>query len=256
MNLAHEARKAGINTPAEFKKMLKFAADPSKRIKIGDAQKYTQVLNRSNRVSMMYDGLTPKERAVVSRSIWFYPWMKAATRYGGHVAVEHPVVAGVGANVGREGRKFQSQQLGALPGFGLGYIPVEGGHMTSSAGWLEPFNTTGQTLQAAAHPSQVAGNLNPVTSAAASLIGLGGSQPGGPLADLGAPLPEYSILKDYLDRKSAERKTHLFPHSPNQDWLTRFGVGPSYPRVTNKKTLHKDARTGGYDIHVFPKKKK
>ena len=254
MNLAHEARKAGI-PPEEFHKLLKFAADPSKRIKIADAQKYTQVLNRSDRVSMMYDGLTPKERAVVSRAIWFYPWMKAATRYGGHVAAEHPLATAAGIAVGKQGEKFQKHQLGALPGFGFGYIPLDGGKSTSSAGWLEPFNTTGQAIQAVAHPSNIAQNLNPATQAAAALFGLGGgASSGNPLSDIAGPLPEFSIFKDMLNPKYAEKKTHLFPHSPSQDWLTRFFVGPTYPKRTNKKTLHKDARTGGYDIHVYPKK--
>jgi hypothetical protein len=264
MNLAHEARKAGIDTVPEFKKMLNYAKDPSKRIKIADAQKYEQVLRRSDRVSMMYDGLTPTERATVSRALWFYPWMKAATRYGGHVMAEHPLAAGVGANVGAYGRKVQRKELGALPSFEYGLIPFNHGHTTSSAGWLWPFNTTGQVAELGARPQQIIGNLNPATQAGLTAISglnsFGDTVPGGrgypslkeAASEMFAPTPEASILKDYLDQKSAERKTHMFPHKPSTDFLTRLLVGPSYPKVTNKKALHKAAqRESGKGYSIF-----
>lgn len=255
MNLAHEAQKVGINTPQEFRKLLKFAKDPSKRIKIADAQKYEQVLRRTDRTSMMYDGLTPTERATVSRAIWFYPWMKAATRFGGHVAAEHPLAAAGMTAEGHLGRDWQKKEFGALPSFGLGYIPLEGGRKESSAGWLAPFNTTGQVIQTAMHPHDIAQNLNPATQVAASMLGLGGGAASGNALSEGlSPLPEFSILKDYLNPSFAKKKTHLFPHNPSEDWLTRFGIGPSYPRRINRKAAHRDARTGGYDIHIYPKK--
>jgi hypothetical protein len=179
--------------------------------------------------------------------------MKAATRYGGHVMAEHPLAAGVGANVGAYGRKVQRKDLGALPSFEYGLIPFNHGHTTSSAGWLWPFNTTGQVAELGARPQQIIGNLNPATQAGLTAISglnsFGDTVPGG----RGYPsLKEASILKDYLDQKSAERKTHMFPHKPSTDFLTRLLVGPSYPKVTNKKALHKAAqREGGKGYSIF-----
>jgi hypothetical protein len=182
--------------------------------------------------------------------------------------MERPVPAAIGSNAGVLGREDQQHKLGSLPSYEYGLIPI-GKHLTSSAGWLTPFNTSGQVAEMASRPTQVAGNLNPayqaMLTAATGLNSYGQETPGGPgypaikeaLPELTAPMPEASILHDYLNSKAAERKTRMFPHSPGQDWFTRFLVGPSYPKVTNKTALHRAhaEENGGFTTINIPKKK-
>lgn len=268
MNLRHEAMKAGIKTLPEYRKLLAYAKDPTKRIKIADARKYEQVLRRADRTSMMYDGLTATERATLSRAFWFYPWTKAAARYGGHVAMEHPIASAGMIAAGKKGEADQKRFFGGLPTFEYGGIPLAGGKEMSNAGWLTPFNTTGQVVGMGANPMELAGSLNPAVGAMVTAAGgpnsFGETTPGGPgypslnaaLGELFAPMPEMSILKDYLDSKAAERKTHMFPHSPANDFMTRLIGGPAWPRKYNKKAGHKArARERGQGFDLFIPKK-
>lgn len=263
VNLAHEAYKAGIRTPQEFEKMLKYAENPLKKgMSAADKQKYQQVLGRTNRVSMMYDGMTARERATIARGLWFYPWTKAAFRYAGHVAAEHPVVSAGLAATGKQGEAQQKKYLGALPDFAQGLIPLDGGKETSNAGILTPFNTVGTMMNTASGRESLMQNLNPAAAAALALgTGLNsfgqvkGSKVGNALSDLVSPTPEFSILNDYLHAKSAERKSRMFPHKPSEDFFTRLLLGPSFPRKTNRSALHKEYRKehpipGSYQITI------
>jgi hypothetical protein len=261
LNLTHEARLRGLTTSGDIKKMMKWAENPNLHAK--NANLYNQILMRTNRTSMMYDGLTPRERATVARALWFYPWTKAAVRFGGHVAIEHPIKAGVAANLGLKGRKEQKKVFGALPSFGYGYTPIGG--RISGLGSLSPFNTVGQSLDLASGAENLSQNANPATAAALSLAtGLnnfgevGGGRIHNALTAMVQPMPEFSILHDYLDSKGAGSKTRIFPHNPSEDFLTRFLVGPPYPRKYRKKNLHRAYKrehpVPGYDIHIPFKK--
>lgn len=264
LNLAHEARKMGIDTPQEFKKMLAFAANPEKRIRIADAQKYTQVLQRANRVSMMYDALTPGERATIGRAVWFYPWIKASARYGGHVVGEHPLVAAGVSNSGVMGRKMQKDLLGNLPDFAYGMVPY-GKHQTMQPGWLTPANTMSQLMELPSHPTDASGNLNPTTQALWALAtgqnsygDVKGSRVGNALSALAGPLPEFSILNDMANPKGAASGRKIFPHTWENDIITRLLGGPSWPKPTNLKALHRmyrdQHRKIKYEIPVYQKK--
>lgn len=263
LNLVHEARRAGINDVRGIKQLIRYAKNPMMKSKY--AAKYEHVLGRANRVSMMYDGLTAGERRTVSRAFWFYPWTKAAARYGGHIALEHPKVSALGIAASKQGEQMQHKLLGDLPSFKYGLVPFDHGKTTSELGWLWPMNTASNVAEYVARPEQLVGNLNPVYGAALTAVGgpnqFGESgQPhpiGQALDQLFSPTPEARILHDYLNQKSVEKKTHMFPHPWWQDILTSAVVGPSYPKRTNKKALHFAAKKerGGFQDILVPKKR-
>jgi hypothetical protein len=264
LNLIHESRKAGINDVAGIKRVMRYAKNPM--MKTANKAKYENILMRANRASMMYDGLTANERRTVARAFWFYPWTKAAARYGGHIAAEAPGFAGLASYLGKEGEQRQHKLLGDLPSFEYGLVPFGSkGTTTSQLGWLWPLNTTGQVLEYGARPEQLAGDLNPVYGAAVTAAG-GPNQfgeTGQPhpisqgLSELFAPTPEARIIHDYLNKKAIEKKTRMFPHTPGEDFYTSLLVGPSFPKHVNKKALHFAAKKerGGFQDILVPKKK-
>lgn len=262
LNLIHEARRAGINDTRGMKQLIRYAKNPLMKSK--NSAKYEHILGRANRVSMMYDGLTAGERRTLARAFWFYPWTKAAARYAGHVAAEHPKVTAVGAALGKQGEQLQQHELGTLPSFEYGLVPFNHGKTTSQIGWLWPFNTASNVLEYGARPEQLAGNLNPVVGAAVTAAGgpntygeSGQPHPiGQALSELAAPTPEARILHDFLNQKDIERKTRMFPHNPWETILQSFLVGPSYPKRTNKKALHFAAKKerGEFQDILVPRK--
>jgi len=215
---------------------------------------------------MMYDGLTAEERRTVARAFWFYPWTKAATRYAGHVAAEHPKVSALAIAESKQGEQMQQKMLGRLPSFEYGLVPFDHGKQTSQLGWLMPFNTAGNVAEYGARPEQIAGNLNPVYGGLVTALGgpnqygeSGQPHPVGQgISEIFGPTPEARILHDYLNQKDVEKKSRMFPHDWKQDFLTSLLVGPSYPKRTNKKALHfaHDREHNQFSDILIPRHKK
>jgi hypothetical protein len=95
-----EARMKGYRTPEQIHQLL---TDP----KLASVR--TEVFRRGKSAVIDFGRLSDKERAYASRLLFFYPWVKGATMYAGHVVGEHPLFAG---EVAQSGRVSQRQQLG------------------------------------------------------------------------------------------------------------------------------------------------
>lgn len=238
LNLVHEARKAGIDTPDDFRQLVAHASNPAKL-----TPKEREVLGRANRVSMMYDGLGENEQRRLARVLWFYPWTKAATRYVGHTIAEHPLKAAVGGQLGRQGVQVQGQRLGPLPSFEYGLLPLGGGR-TSEPGSLLPFTTTANVAGLIARPGTTLQQANPAYSALlTALAGVNqfGEHTNSPIGDaaseLFSPTPEAQILSSY---RHPTKPTQIFTNTPLSELARSLG-GPSVPRKTNKAALNKSA---------------
>ena len=240
-NLAHEARQAGFTTADEFRQMLKAATDPaSSGLSAADAAKADWVLKRANRVSIMYDGLSPTEQKYIARAFWFYPWFKGATRYGGHVLMEHPVTSAALGAAGRLGAQQQQQQIGGpLPSWAYGLMPISGGRV-SDLGMMGPFGTPADALGMIARPGEISGQLNPVLGAAltaATGINQYGSKTKTPLGDaiaeLFSPTPEAQIASAYLHPHGPQAVFHPTALSA----LARALAGPELPRAASYAAL-------------------
>jgi len=250
LNLVHEARQAGFNTPEKFRQLIDHAKNPTvEHASAGEAAqtaKMDYVLRRANRVSMMYDGLGATEKRFLARGLWFYPWTKAAVRFAGHTVAEHPLKAAAGEAAGKLGEQRQQNILGALPSYEYGLTPFGSGENPKTADFstLTPFATAGNVIEALARPGGIAGQLNPVYGAALTAgtgINQYGAKTKSPIGDalsqLFAPTPEAQILSSYLH---PARPTQIFQKTPRSQAL-RSVFGPSLPRRTNKAALNKAA---------------
>lgn len=137
--VAYELRKAGFNTDAKVKALL---AHPEKyRDQIHD------ISMRANKENVEYDRLSTKEKQVVARVLWFYPWVKGSTMYAGRFIGEHPLKAAVISNLGTEGENEQSKELGHVPSYEDGLIRTGGSKefpTTSNPRSLSLFSTPGE----------------------------------------------------------------------------------------------------------------
>jgi hypothetical protein len=113
----HEARLDGFSSQSELEQLL---TDPA------HADQVEAIANRANEAILNYDRMGPGEQAILRRLVFFYPWLKASTRYAGYFAREHPVMAGMTSPLGQMGEERQKSILGDLPSFMEGAIPFTG----------------------------------------------------------------------------------------------------------------------------------
>src|SRR5204862_1278453 len=82
-----------------------------------------------------YGDLGPVEASIVRRVIFFYPWVKGATKWTVHFVEEHPVQAAVATQVAKQGKQKQREALGdKLPLWASGLIPTGNGKTVNPAG--------------------------------------------------------------------------------------------------------------------------
>jgi hypothetical protein len=243
LNLVHEARKAGITEAAGMRDLIKAAKDPAKA-----TPEQLSVLKRANRVSMIYDGLGPNEKRIITRGLWFYPWTKASVRFAGHTITEHPLASAITGQLGAQEAKRSTAKLGGkVPYYEFGLTPV-GHNEVSDFSRLSPFSTAADVLQTPSHLEQIRGNLNPF--AAGLIDALTGTNSYGQqesrgkaaLGDITAPTPEAQILSGFLSRHS-DQSNKMFPKSSKwygtHDPLLRALLGTAVPRKVNKDALAK-----------------
>lgn len=82
------------------------------------------IVRNANRNLIDYGRMSTKEKAVLRRIVFFYPWMKGATIYGGRMALEHPFQFAAFAHYGNVQMQLNQQQLGPLPSYGQGWTQV------------------------------------------------------------------------------------------------------------------------------------
>jgi hypothetical protein len=110
-----EAVKAGIKTPEAVAKLVDEGGP-----------KFMEIARRANREMIDYARLGPNERRFWRRAIFFYPWVKGATIYGGHYLLEHPVQSTAQLKAGVEQGQRTAQELGPLPSYLQGAFKVGG----------------------------------------------------------------------------------------------------------------------------------
>lgn len=243
-SLAYEARKAGLSSPAEFRKLLDDLQNPH-GLDGARIAKVSAVARRADREAIAYDRLNNFERRFITRAFWFYPWTKGATSFAGHTIMEHPYkAAGLGA-AGAQGREQQAKDFGPLPDYEGGLFKVAGGAkpLVADFSTFSPFSTPADVLDAAARPGETSGFLNPVYASLNSLINgmnQNGNKSKSPvkdaLAELFSPTPESQIVTAYLGRHQ-DQSRRMFPKSPalggTRDPLMRALLGPGTPRRFN-----------------------
>lgn len=104
----HEARRAGYAKPEAFQRLL---TDPKLR------ETLERVTRKANDAIIDYDRMTPLERELITRVVFFYPWIRGSARYMTRFPLEHPVQATALAVLERERRRRSDEELGERPHF-------------------------------------------------------------------------------------------------------------------------------------------
>lgn len=116
----HEARRAGYKTKEQVRALLR-AADA------GDARAKEDmglIAYRANDAIVDYERMSPLERAITSRLIFFYPWLKGATRYTLRFGLEHPVQTVALMLAAEHAYTYQKQTMGDVPFYEGFDVPV------------------------------------------------------------------------------------------------------------------------------------
>lgn len=234
----YEARRDGVTNADELRSLF---ADPAQ------ADKLDQITRRANLQMVDFGNLTPIERSIIARVVFFYPWVKGSASWLGRFPLEHPVGAGATSQLGQLGEKEQSAALGQyLPSWAEGLIPVgTGAHglpETVDPFTVTPFDTSAKFLQSIGEtltghpklaPNSAADYLTPALAALVHLV-----SGGAPAVESGlvSNIPEVTLPKQAMGHGS---KTYPYEGTPLQAFL-RYLAGTGFiPRETDTQTLER-----------------
>jgi len=243
----HEARLLGYREWADVERLL---MDPKHE---GDLLEVSQ---RANKALIDYADLQPWERDIARRVIFFYPWVKGATKWAGHFATEHPIEAAGVAQLGRYGKEHTG--LGPVPSYLEGSFKV--GNKLVNPASAQVLGTPAQVVEAAQglrHGQfRDVGALSDFLTPGLRLAGAeafrvnpsGGykfpaSAGAGDIAldVLGKGLPQYRLGKAIADRNTDTSK-RLFPIKGWGDIVKPFTLGGVAGRSYNPTKLQAEAR--------------
>jgi hypothetical protein len=114
----HEAQRQGFTTPKAIDLLLEAQeGTPLER-------KRLEIFRAANRNMVDYGRMSKVEQDVIKRIVFFYPWMKGATIYGGRFAAEHPAqLLALSASAGVV-KARSDKELGMLPSYLEGVMKV------------------------------------------------------------------------------------------------------------------------------------
>jgi hypothetical protein len=243
-SLLYEARKAGFaNTPQDFVSFLDKLESRGRGMDPAEWAKVDWVAKHADRAAIAYDRLSPGEKRVATRAIWFYPWLKGSAGFVGHTIVEHPFKAAALTALGKQGEAAQQQAFGGPgPSYTYGNVPWTGGPtplVNDFSSWM-PVSGATSALETVARPPEVLNNVLPVIAAGLALAHTPpGRNPKTPLSNvlgqLIGMLPESRLFLPQPKSKSPP----LYPGSPFQKFLHSFG-SPVAPRRMNLTKYRKD----------------
>jgi hypothetical protein len=113
----NEARRQGFRTPEAIHELM---TSESPFI----AGQRLEIFSRANKNAIEYGRLSRTERDFVRRIVFFYPWIKASTRWTGRTITEHPFATGLRMQGTPYAREQIQKDLGFLPSFMLGAFKV------------------------------------------------------------------------------------------------------------------------------------
>jgi hypothetical protein len=133
----YEARQAGFKTTAQLRALLTDDAHHEDLVRVSQ---------KANREAIDYENLTPVEKEIVRRVVFFYPWVKGSTVYAGRLVREHPVKAAVVGELGKQGREETQKEIGNVPSYLEGVFKAGGGLVNPNSAAI--LQTPAQVAQA------------------------------------------------------------------------------------------------------------
>lgn len=234
----HEAKRSGFKTRQELEKLL---TDPAVHDTLVDVTK------RANRQIIDYGRLSSREREIVRRLIFFYPWVKGSTVYAGNMLLEYPAKSAAIGAIGRYGQERSSRELGPAPSYMAGSFkvgdrvvnpasaailqtPAQIGAMAAGLAGAGPVSDVAEIHNLATPPLQVALNL-----LAGKNLSSGWDYPRSKrnLPDVAVDTllqstPQYRLYQQL----TGESQAQLYPPSPRAGAM-QFLLGGLYPRKVN-----------------------
>jgi hypothetical protein len=246
-SIAYEAAKAGYRTPEEFAGMLNKMQNPE-GLSAEEAAQLDDIAKRANREAIAYNRLNQTEKRLLSRAIWFYPWVSGSTRFAMNTLLEHPLKSATIGTAGLQGREAQARDLGPLPSFAQGLFKVGGSAaqpLVENLSTVSPFSTPANVLETILHankPTQAEQGsqyLNPALAAVSRALfhldEYGAPSKKGTLhniaAGFGASTPEVAFLQGL--NAPADQSRRMYPSSSRYA-VEKLLFGTVTPRVLNR----------------------
>jgi hypothetical protein len=252
----YEARRAGFKSPKQLEALLTQDAHRAALV---------QVARRANSEIIDYADLSPIERAVIARVIFFYPWVRGSSVYAAHFVAEHPIEAALAGEIGRMGYEQTQAELGPLPSYLEGVIPI--GHASdgnplvlnpSAAALFQTPAQVGAGLVALArgNPNGVSALSNFTTPAINTLADLvthtditSGRPVKGGAADVAYTallrnLPQVTLARNAAQAVHGQGRNRLYPPTLRSAILQYLAGGVANPRELNQAVAQRQARAG------------
>jgi hypothetical protein len=208
--------------------------------------------------------MSPVERAVIARTIFFYAWAKGSSKYAAHFVGEHPVEAMIAAQVGRMGKESTDNALGPLPSYLEGLIPVgkaaSGNPLVLNPSSAAIFQTPAQLAAGIAGiatgdkraVSQLTNFTTPAVNALIELATRRNPATGAPVGGLGSvaydslirSLPQVALVNNIQQARHGQGKDRIFPPSIRSALLQYLAGGIANPRELNLAAARKQAAKG------------
>jgi hypothetical protein len=234
----YHARKAGYDTPEKLRGLIR------------NADRNMGVIEDITRKGLDdigdFSRLGPNEKAILTRMIWFYPWLKTSTRWTARMAFDNPLKAGALAYASyyvtqnHPPGDVRSEWIAKIPG-----VPDEWGYVNTGA--LMPWSFPVEMAQTAygfatGNPSMpnVIESLTPLAHDA--IVASTGYDPysGFPTGETGADALWAQFSEDIPIRRRIEsfleddKSRYLRPFSDTQEGL-RIGFGQLVPGPYNEE---------------------
>jgi hypothetical protein len=240
----YEARRLGYRNAGELERLL-----TDERLQ-PDLIEATQ---RATTEIIDYDRLTPMQKEVVRRVVFFLPWVKGATYYAGHFVTSHPLQAEAAGQIGRQGYEQNVKDLGPFPSWFEGNFKSGSGVVNpASAAILQtPAQVAAALAQLGTGRAGVGsvGDLSNFLTPALNLIlaqtthtnpATGRPETGGlpqtAMDTIVKGLPQYSLVQALRGHPAPSK---LYPPTGKRKALERFAIGGLARRPYNAADLHR-----------------
>jgi len=246
----HEARRAGYRSDSDVVRLLSDA---------DLADDLADVVTRAKQEIFDFSELSPRERAIVTRIVFVYPWLKAATKYTGRFVRDKPVQTAALAQLARQGQQATEEEFGQLPSWLEGAIAAGGGRVVNPAS-AGIFSTPAEIGEALANLGSgedpfatVSRFYTPALGTLARLT-TGRDELGREAGGLGRSIREELVANTPIARVAQQalpetpltraligerRPSKTFP---DRNEFIRFMLGGLYPERVNRRVLRENAR--------------
>jgi hypothetical protein len=164
----HEARRAGYKTLGDIKRLLDQMSNESARFggdlaegesaaarlaQMPATEQFGKISRAAQEEIIKFGKYNDIERGVLKNLIFVYSWMRGAARYFGRFPMQHPIQAAAYMNAANIGQNWLNQELGGVPNFLIGAIPVgkddQGNSILINPFSVNPLGSGQQMLSAA-----------------------------------------------------------------------------------------------------------